>query len=37
MTVNELIARWQGVRAGLLTTIETFSEQELDYVAVGLH
>ncbi len=35
MTVNELIARWEGVRAGLLTTIETFSTQELDYVAVS--
>jgi len=34
MTVNELIARWEGVRAGLLATIETFSAQELDYVAV---
>ena len=34
MTSNELIARWQGVRAGLLITIETFSEQELDYVAL---
>jgi len=34
MTVNELIARWEGVRAGLLATIERFSAQELDYVAV---
>lgn len=34
MTMTELIARWQGVRAGLLTTIATFSPQELDYVAL---
>jgi hypothetical protein len=35
MTVHELLARWQAVRACLLTTIETFSAQVLDYVDVS--
>jgi len=34
MTVNELITRWELVRSGLLSTIEKFSEKELDYVPV---
>jgi uncharacterized damage-inducible protein DinB len=32
MRINELIAHWEEVRAGLLTAIRKFSTQELDYV-----
>lgn len=34
MLVHEFIARWGHVRAGLLSTIEKFSEEELSYVPV---
>lgn len=34
MTPQELIDRWRQVRAGLITTVGKFSEDELDYVAV---
>ncbi len=32
MNLDQLISRWEQVRTGLLSTIEKFSQQELDYV-----